>query len=100
VEEDGSAPALIKRALIKLVIEKLRAPIIPSPVSATIIPPLVAGLISEEWTDGHKIKYALPGEVRTVSPGLSGITSDPEILMILKLYKAPIGVATPNGPSL
>ncbi len=100
VEEDGSAPALIKRALVKLVIEKLRAPIIPSSTSSGIIPPLVAGLITEEWTDGHRLKYAIQGEVSSRAPGLSGITNDQEILTILKLYKAPIGIATPNTASV
>jgi hypothetical protein len=101
VESDGSAPPLIKRALTKLVIEKLRRPIIPDTTSGSIPPPIVAGLIQEEWTDGHKIKYSVAGgEIRTRAPGLSGITDDPEILDIIRLYKAPIGLATPNNYSV
>ncbi len=101
VEEDGSAPPLIKHALTKLVVEKLRRPIVPDEESASIPPPLVAGLVQEEWTDGHKIKYAVSGgETRDRAPGLSGITDDPEILAIIKLFKAPIGIATPNNASI
>jgi hypothetical protein len=101
VEEDGGAPPLIKHALTKLVVEKLRRPIVPDEESGSITPPLVAGLVQEEWTDGHKIKYAVSGgETRDRAPGLSGITDDPEILTIIKMYKAPIGVATPNNASI
>lgn len=101
VDESGGAPKLIKHALTKLVVEKLRRPIVPDAGSGAIPPPLVAGLITEEWTDGHKIKYNISGgEVRDRAPGLSGITDDPEILTIIKLFKAPIGIATPANASI
>lgn len=92
-EEDGSVPELIKRALLKLVIEKLTNPVYGNAPSGVTPPALLASVI-EEVTDGHKIKYA-----ETTSPGklgLSGITSDQEILTIIKFYKAPIGLATPS----
>jgi hypothetical protein len=94
--DDPVTPEPIKRALMKLVIEKLLVPVGPSPS-----PPLPAliGAIIEEQTDDHRIKYALPGgasfETRRV--GLSGLTMDQEILDILKLYRAPLGVSVPNG---
>jgi hypothetical protein len=98
VEADGSTPKLIKRALTKLVVEKITRPIYGGdPIDA---PPIVTGALLEEWTDGHKYKWGVPGgEISKRRPGLSGITTDPEILDILKLYRAPIGVATPANPS-
>lgn len=95
IEPDGSPPALIKRALMKLVIEKLAAPLVQDPTSPVVPPPLLSGLITEEWTDGHKIKRQVSGgSVSTRAPGLTGITDDQEVLNIIKLYKAPLGVAT------
>jgi len=101
VEPDGSCPYLIQRALAKLVVEKLTKPLYVAPgVLPPTAPPLMAGIILEEWTDGHKIKYAHSGgDLKPRAPGMAGITDDPEILGILRLYKAPIGVATPNNPS-
>lgn len=101
VEADGSTPLLIKRALTKLVVEKLSTPVFVDPMNPPVVqPPLVTGVILEEWTDGHKIKYAQAGgELNPRAPGLAGITNDPEVLGILRLYKAPIGVATANNPS-
>jgi len=101
VEADGSPPALIKRALAKLVVEKLGKPLfVAAGTSGPTPPPLMAGIVLEEWTDGHKIKYGQSGgELAPRAPGMAGITDDQEILGIIKLYKAPIGVATPNNPS-
>lgn len=101
VESDGGPPLLIKRALTKLVVEKLSTPVFVDPMNPPVVPPpLIAGVIVEEWTDGHKIKYAQSGgELKPRAPGLAGITNDPEVLGIIKLYKAPIGVATPAHSS-
>ena len=102
VEEDGQPPRLIKRALTKLVIEKLTKPIYVDPSSggSPVPPPPIVGNLLEEWTDGHKRKYgAAGGEKSPRRPGLSGFTDDPEILDIISLYKAPIGIATPAHPS-
>jgi hypothetical protein len=100
VEDDNSPPKLIQRALTKLVIEKLTTPLYStSGFSTGTIPPIL-GNILEEWTDGHKIKYSAPGgTTKPIAQGLRGITNDPEILNILKLYKAPIGCATQANPS-
>ena len=95
-EADGTVPLPIKRALCKLVIEKLAAPLVVDP-TATLptIPPVLGPLIEEE-TDDHRMKWgAVGGGTVQRKPGLSGITRDPEILDIIKLYKAPLGVATP-----
>ncbi len=101
VEPDGGPPLLIKRALTKLVVEKLSKPVFVDPMNPPVMPPpLMAGVILEEWTDGHKIKYAQSGgELKARAPGLAGITDDPEVLGILRMYKAPIGVATPAHSS-
>jgi len=98
VEADGSVPALIQRAVSVLVIEKLLAPIYPDP-SLPSPPPLVSGVIKEEKTDGHAIKYDVT-ESMARPAGLSGITSNQEVLDIIRLYKAPIGCATPAHPSI
>jgi hypothetical protein len=97
-EVDGSTPELIKHALCKLVIEKLTTPILP--IAGITPPPIISGLKLEEKTDGHQIKFQAPGGgVNPRAPGLVGITQDQEILTIIKLFKAPIGVATPAHPS-
>lgn len=100
VEANGAPPLLIKRALIKLVIEKLGVPLVEDPSNPVNPPPLVTGMVKEEWTDGHKLKYEISGgALKARAPGLAGITNDPEILRIITLYKAPIGMATPANPS-
>lgn len=101
-EPDGSTPLPIIRALTKLTIEKLGKPLFYDP-STTVpppAPPAILGNILEEWVDGRKVKYAQTGgELEKRRVGLTGITSDPEILDIIILYKAPIGMATLPGPS-
>jgi len=95
VEEDGLRPKLIARALCKLVVEKILNPIIPDG-SVTFFPSGPVGPVIEEKTDGHSQKFAnLIGTVSERRPGLTGITTDQEILDIIKLYRAPIGAATP-----
>jgi len=93
VESDGSTPKAISRALLKLVVEKLTTPIYSTTGGSS---PSLLGMVLEEKTDGHSIKYGYPGgEPTSRRPGLTGITQDPEILDIFKLYRAPLGVATP-----
>jgi hypothetical protein len=100
VETDGSPPLLIQRALLKLVVEKLHAPVIEGVPPIDTTPALVRGLIKEEWTDGHRIRYDQPGgPLKPRAPGLYGITNDPEILNIIRMFKAPIGLASPANPS-
>jgi len=92
IEPDGSVPGLVKRALLKLVIEKLTC---PPGGSASPTPPSVLGFVLEEKTDGHSIRYGSVGEFEKRKLAFSGITQDPEVLDIIKLYRAPIGIATP-----
>jgi hypothetical protein len=97
VEADGSTPALIKHALLKLVIEKLTEPLYDAVAGSSGAP--ILGSILEEETDDHRIKYSgAPTADRRA--GLSGITDDPEILDIVKLYRAPIGIAAPSHWSI
>jgi hypothetical protein len=93
LEPDDTTPLLIKRALTKLVIEKLSSPIFGTFTGGT--PNISVGTVLEEWTDGHRLKYGNPS--RLSGNQFKGITTDPEILEAVKLYKAPIGIATPSG---
>jgi hypothetical protein len=97
VEEDGTTPKLIQRALTKLVIEKLMTPIYEStPSTLAPMPPLLGPLL-EERTDGHEMKYGYAGgAIKPRAPGLIGITQDQEILDIIRLYKGPIGIGAPT----
>jgi len=99
VEEDGTTPKLIQRALSKLVVEKLQNPIFhdyssgPAPVPT---PPPIVGPLTSEKTDDHERKFGQSGgSVAPRRAGLAGITDDQEVLGIIKLYRAPIGLATP-----
>lgn len=98
VEADGSTPELIKRALLKLVIEKLTNPVyVPAgSVPPAPPPPGPVGSVIRETTDGHTIQYTFVkfGDTRA---GVSGYTMDREVLTILDLYKAPIGVAVASA---
>lgn len=101
VEEDGLTPKLIKRALTKLVVEKVTKPVYTAPGSPGVpVPAILAGTMIEEWTDGHKRKYSDTFKTADRRPvGFQGITQDPEIIDIIRLYRAPIGIATPAHPS-
>lgn len=96
-ESDGTVPQAIQRALLKLVIEKLTRPLY-TPIGEVPTQPssiTVAGIVIEEKTDGHSIKYA-NGGIEQRRSGLTGITNDPEILDIIILYRAPIGISMPS----
>lgn len=97
VEADGSTPALIKRAHLKLTIEKLTRPIY---TPADEVPPtpseVYAGVVVEERTDGHSVRYGTSA-FKDRRVGLSGLTQDPEILDTIKLYRAPLGIATTSA---
>lgn len=100
VEADGSTPLLIKQAMLRLVIKDLSTPLVEDPESDILPPPLVTGNVSEEWTDGHKIKYQISGgELKPRAPGLAGLIDDPFVQRVITLYKAPIGMATPPNPT-
>lgn len=95
VNDDLSPPRAIQRALTKLVVEKLTNPIYPGEDAPTPATPSYAGIVVEEKTDGHSLKYGAPDYGKRKS-GLIGITSDPEVQDIIKLYRGPIGIATPS----
>ena len=95
-EPGGAVPFLIQRALLLLVIEKLSTPIIADPAGPSVELTGMRGPILEEVTDGHKLKFqARGGSVKASPKGLRGITENAEILDIIKLYKAPLRMATP-----
>lgn len=93
VEPGGVTPPLIVRAVQKLVIEKLASPVFGT---SPITPPSGggSGVVVEESTDDHRIKFAV-SQLTPKRAGLSGFTQDQEVLDIIKLYKNPIGLATP-----
>jgi len=95
VNDDLSPPRAIQRALTKLVIEKLTNPIYPGADAPVPAIPSFAGIVVEEKTDDHMLKYAAPTLGKRKS-GLLGITNDPEVQDIIKLYRGPIGIATPS----
>jgi hypothetical protein len=96
VESDGQTPKLISRALLLLVCEKLVTPIAPDAASGIVVHPSAVSIRSES-TDGHSISYGLNlSSYQTRRVGLSGVTQNPEILDIIKLYRAPLGVASPS----
>lgn len=92
----GGVPYPITRALLKLVIEKLTKPIYDPGGVVTPVPSVLGSLL-EEKTDGHSLRYSPSGGGFTKRRGgLSGITEDPEVLDILKLFRAPLGIASPE----
>jgi len=91
-EPDGSTPLLIKRAVLKLISKSLAAmyagwPALPAPSAP----------VSKEVTDGHSIEYAIS---TTASSGLMGLTGDPEIVQIVRMYTGPMSVAVPESYDL
>jgi hypothetical protein len=101
VEADGSVPLMIQRAVTLLVIEKITTPPYSPPDADPLAPPpILTGSLIEEWTDGHRKRYGdVFGPIKPRAPGLFGLTNNPEVLQIFRLYKAPIGIATPANPS-
>lgn len=97
VESDMSVPKLIKRALLKLVVEKLTRPIFPTGDESYLVPPPLVGAMIGETTDAHYRMWApVGGGISVRPPGLIGITYDREVLDILLLYKRPIGIGSPS----
>lgn len=101
VEQDGSVPLMVQRAVTLLVIEKLLVPPFTPPDSDPLAPPpIITGNLVEEWTDGHRKRYGEAwGPIKPRAPGLYGLTNNPEVLQIFRLFKAPLGIATPANPS-
>jgi len=96
LEPDNSTPLLIKRAVLKLVVEKVTQPVYVAPGCVAPAPPPSpgSGVVVEESTDGHRIKYAAPA-FEPQRSGQLGFTQDQEVLAILKMYKAPLALAAP-----
>lgn len=96
-EPDGTTPDPIKRALLLLVVEKLTHPAYTDPSTPAPDPSgtTIAGVVVSEKTDGHEIKYGSGSFKDRRTGGLSGITQNTEVLTIVKLYRAALGVATP-----
>jgi hypothetical protein len=83
VEQDGSTPELIKRAVIKLVISN--APTVAEKQGES-------GPVAFEMTDGHSIQYVTAEKLGFKSSGFA-VTKDAEVDQILSMYRAPIGMA-------
>lgn len=92
-EPDGSVPRLVKRALLKLVVEKLTNPVYPLGIGSSLLSVMPTGEVIREETDGHEIEYSAGFSSRAA--GLSGVTKDNEILDIIKMYQAPIRISAP-----
>lgn len=98
IEANGSTPELIKRAVLKLTVQNLTLPVY---VAEGSVPPAAppapsSGQVMREITDGHSIQYTFV-KFSDVRSGLSGVTPDREVLDIIRLYKAPIGIAVPTN---
>jgi len=102
VESDGQPPKPIQRALTKLVIEKLvNRAYTPPNTPHPFMPPIVGGTMIIEKTDGHSREFSDNRKMGYRRPlGFDGITFDPEILDIIRHYRAPIGIASPAHPSI
>lgn len=94
-EEDGSTPEPIRYALTKLVREKLTTSALTKPKDAEA-PVTIAGIVIEEETDGHRIRYQREEpSFKSRRAWLTGITMDQEILDIFRMYRAPIALGAP-----
>lgn len=93
VEDDMSTPLPVKEAVCRMTIERLSQPAFGTSI---ISPPSVSGggSIVEEWTDGHKLKYAVATPIARKS-GLQGFTTDPFAQDVIRAFRAPLGIATP-----
>jgi len=82
-EQDGSTPALIKLALLTLVVKNYKVAVPGGGGGATVTP----GVVKSELTDGHQIVYGLSEEyVNKV------LQSQPTVGDILAMYRAPMQV--------
>jgi hypothetical protein len=88
LEPDDSTPPLILKALRRLVLRdsvRISEGGYPSGGSGGAGG---TGTKIEEWTDGHKIKWADPG----VAPVTANSTGDAEVDRILKMYRKPFAM--------
>lgn len=94
VETDGTTPLLIQRALLKLAVKQLSSGSLARGGGSLTGSSGPAGPLILESTDGHTQQWG--NLVRpTLSPGSIGVTGDPEVDEILKMYKRPIKIGVP-----
>jgi len=94
VEEDGSTPELIKRAVMKLVIKELQGG--TNLWNQVGNGPATQGTVTSETTDGHSITYNA-FQYKPVPAGLNGITNDAEVDNIIKMYRGPLKITSTQG---
>jgi hypothetical protein len=95
VEADGTTPALIKRAVLKLSIKELIAGggKLWNQVSNG---PFTQGTVTSETTDGHSITYNA-FQYKPIAAGLNGITNDAEVDNIIVMYRSPLKITSTVG---
>lgn len=93
-ESDGTTPLLIKRACMKMTLRF--ADKLAEGGSGTGGTSGSSGAIIGESTDGHFIQYAMPSAIG-VSGGTYGISKDPEVEIILQMFRAPLALAVPGS---
>lgn len=94
VEPDGTTPAMIKRAVLKLTIRALQRG--PNLWGEILAGPIEAGKKTSETTDGHTVTYNAYA-VNSRQQNLNGITNDDEVDNIINLYKAPLKITSTSG---
>lgn len=95
VESDGTTPLPIKRAVLKLTKLKLQE---AAAAEAGEIQAGEQGPLVRERTDDHEMEWSGPQIKQGVRGStISGITNDPEINAIVRLYRAPMSMAVVGG---
>lgn len=84
VEEDGSTPLLIQKAMMILVVNAIKSSIVIDSALAGV------GALKREKTDLHETEYFQPDEVRGGSSG--ALSGDIEVDRIIKMYRGPISI--------
>ena len=105
VEADGSTPRPIKRAITKLVIQKIAQPLYvdvnnPDPPIQPALPPIYSnGAVTDEWTDWHRIRReSSAGTFLPRRPSaMSELIDDAEVRGILTRYRSPLFVAATSS---
>jgi len=88
LEADGTTPKLIEDAMLRVVLATaVMMDIGPGNQGGS-----VSGPITSEKTDQHEISY---GFSYTAGSSDSPLATSPEVLEILRRYRAPIGIASP-----
>lgn len=96
IEEDGTTPVLIKRAVLKLTIKELQGSGNGQLWNQVGNGPSTQGTVTSETTDGHSITYNA-FQYTPMKPGLNGITNDAEVDNIIMLYRGPWKITSTQG---